>query len=538
MDTINTLAELGNQLSSSAPEQLQPIIPGDNQEILVDGIEQSIDNIFSAVCVGGIDRSNMDLMKSKLEVFKQAYSKFKSLYTKNVFKNEYAFLHSVLTQLKISVFTWPQLEQIIDNSADDILSSESIDLSNFATFNGVASTDEEKLEAFKYLVKDKFEKLSNAQVTIEEFDSSCIIYNQHYRDTSMIELINDMAIIMSSGLSKRVGKGRKRVWKGTADAQEYYRLQKAEIDSLEDKDNRVVSMTLDEKWLQSELEDKSNDDKEPLIDTGLVEIDSIHGSLHRGNIFETLGPPKGGKTTFTVYMAERCLAAGLNVAIWPLEGTKEEWTAHIVSNILRKQGRKNVTKKEVLEESYKNDIDRQLAASAKAELAMGKGRGKLSFIEGVCYVEDMVDVLMSHYNENNAFDVIIMDSPLLVLSKTGRSKVDRIGEAYTVLKNFVNNKLTRKALALVTAQLKQSVIDNVRQDPKYEIDVTAGGESAESIRTPDYVVCLISTKEERDNHLAKFCDVATRHTNNFKSFYARAEFGSATFYSDSGLNSI
>lgn len=541
MSALDTLAAATEQITTEvqAPEVTTANIETNIYAESLDGLQQSIDSIFSAVMIGGIDRTNFALIKEKQDVFKQAYPKFKSMYTENVFSDEYAFLHSALTTLKMEVFTWPQLEIIIDNSADDILASSKIDLSNFATFNGVASTNEEKIEAFKCLVRAKFEALSNTAVTIEEFNSACVLYNTCYKEIEMTNLINDMAIIMSAGLSKKVGIGRKRVWKGADDAQEYYRRKIAILNSLTSDIGKIKEYVVDEKWLSGELEEKHSDDKQVLIDTGIKEIDSIHGGLHRGNMLEAMGPPKSGKTTYISYMVERCLDAGLNVAIWPLEGTKEEWLALLEACMLRKRGRKNIGKKTVLESSFDNDIDKQLIAGVKSELAIGKGRGKLSFIEGICYVEDLEDTLLNHYKTKNAFDVIVMDSPVLVLSRnSNKSKPDRIGEAYTTLKNFVNNRLARKALALVTAQLKQTVVDELRQNPTKELAETAGGESAETIRTPDYVLCLVSTKEERRNNLVKFQDVAVRHTDSFKPFYARAEYGCAYFYSDDGLNNI
>lgn len=540
MDAIEALSELSKNLE----QQQNPVVQSDqvvepqDEQLYVDGLAESVENIFSAVIVGGIDRTNTELLRKKHEVFKQAQAKFKSMYSQNVFTNEYAFLHSVLSSLKIPVFSWAQLDIIINNSADDILTSERIDLSNFAMFNGVASTDEEKLEAFKYLVKQKFELLSNKAVTLEEFESACKIYNTCYKEDEMMKLVNDMAIIMTSGLSKKVGRGRKRIWKGADDAQEYYRRRKTEIDSIEDTSEKVRSTVVNEKWLSERLANKSTEDSEPMIDTGIIEMDSVHGSLHRGNMLEFLGPTKGGKTTMTTYMVDRCLAAGLNVAIWPLEGTAEEWTAGIEAAMIRKQGRLNVNKKDILEKNFATDEDYQLYVAAETELALGEGRGHLSFIEGICYVEDMIDTLTDHYNKDNAFDVIVIDSPLLALSNTGKPKAERIGECFTILKNFINNKLPRKALALVTAQLKQSIIDELRANPQMEIPETAGGESAETIRTPDYVVCLVSTKEERRNKLAKLHDVAVRHTEAFKPFYLRAEFGCCYFYSDSGLNAV
>lgn len=543
MDAIDTLSELsqtlaGQQQQNISLQSVEPTVEAADEQSYLDGLAESVDNIFAAVIVGGIDRTNTELLRQKHEVFKQAQAKFKSMYTQNVFTNEYAFLHSVLTSMKIPVFTWGQLDIIINNSADDILTSERIDLSGFAMFNGVASTEEEKLEAFKFLVREKFEALSNKAVTLEEFESACKIYNACYKEDEMMKVINDMAIIMTSGLSKRVGRGRSRIWKGSNDAQEYYRRRKAEIDSIDDTTTKVQSVIIDEKWLSERLANKNSEDSEPLIDTGIFEIDSVHGPLHRGNMLEVLGPTKGGKTTLTTYLVDRCLDAGLNVAIWPLEGTPDEWNAAIEASMIRKQGRLNVNKKNLLEKTFATDEDYQLFVAAETNLAMGEGRGKLSYLTGICYVEDMLEELTKHYNNENAFDVIVIDSPLLALSRTPRAQHEVIGNCFTLLKNFITSKLPRKALALVTAQLKQEVIDDLRANPQMEIPETAGGGSAETIRTPDYVLGLVSTKEERQNNLAKLHDVAVRHTTTFKPFYLRAEFGCCYFQSDPGLNAM
>ena len=537
MDTFEKLSDLAGTTEEQGTSTDNTVGEAPLYDIETDGISESLDNIFAAVIVGGINRSNIELARAKQEVYKQAHAIFRTTYRQNIFKNEYAFLHSVITSIKVPVFTWPQLDVIINNSADEILTSEKIDLSGFATFNGIASTDEEKLEAFKYLVKQKFDMLSNKYVTLDEFNSACIIYNACYKEEAMLELVNDMAIIMSSGLSKRVGRGRKRVWKGVNDAQEYFRQRKAEINSIDDTSTKITSTIINQDWLSKEMDEKHSEDKEPLVNTNIVEIDSVHGSLHRGNMLEFMGPPKGGKTTLATWMVDICLSAGLNVAVWPLEGSKEEWLANLETLMMRKHGRKNLSKKDVLEEIFENDADRQLNIAVKNELALGEGRGQLSFIEGICYVEDMIDDLLDEYSRN-AYDVIVIDSPVLALSRTGKPKAERIGECYTILKNFINNRLPRKALAIVTAQLKQTVVDELRANPTMELTETAGGESAETIRTPDYVICIVSTKEERRNQLAKLQDVAVRHTDTFKPFYLRAEYGSCYFSSDAGLNAV
>ena len=502
-------------------------------------IGETLDKVFAAVIVGALnpkDASDMQLMVKKSEVFKQALHKFNSTFRENIFNDEYAILYSVLNGMRVKVFTPGQLDYVLEHSADDILGSDKIDLQKYSYLNvGSVSTDEEKLAAFKLDVKDKYESLSKQFVTLDEFDSACEIYKMYYKDKAMTELAQNMSMIMADGLHEKVGRGRNRLWKGFEDCQEYYTLKIGAIRDLDSKTD-TSDCVLDEDWFREELAAEQLGESPILIDTGVNEIDEVYGGFIRGNMFEVMGPPKGGKTTFVQYMVERCLRAGLNVAVWALEGTMEEWTASIVSLMVRIDTGITVSKRRIMKRIYKDDREKQAVIAAKNDLVMNPKRGKLSFIKKACYVETMVDEMDNHWQHRNAFDVIAVDSPILAQSLRGKSKTDTAAEAYTILKHYVSYELADKALALVTCQLKQTVIDELRNNPASEIDVTAGGVTAETIRTPDFVVCLTSTKEERKQGQVRMNDVASRHSESFNNFYMGADLGCSYFYSDPGLN--
>ena len=107
------------------------------------------------------------------------------------------------------------------------------------------------------------------------------------------------------------------------------------------------------------------------------------------------------------------------------------------------------------------------------------------------------------------------------MSKRGKGKVERISEAYMQTKDFLANRLKRPALGIMPCQLKQDVVDFLRRNPEETIDVTAGGESAETVRTPDETIGLFSSKEERDLNMMKIYSVASRHNGSFKDFTAK-----------------
>lgn len=503
------------------------------------GIQESLDNIFGAVIVGGIDRSNVNLIQMKRTVFQYSMNKFLATYSDNIFENEYAFFYTVLNTLKVKVFTKNQLDSLVDQNANNILKSPYIDLSSYSvTANGGAIGDEEKIEAFKADLFDKFNELSNRYVTEEEFNSSIAVYNAYYKDKLMMDIAQNMTLIMSAeGYDERLTRGRTRHYQGVEDAQKYYNSKIAILRAL-DEENSIKNHLIDENWLVEEARKDVAGDEDAIIDMGITEIDEVHGMLRRGNIIEFMGPAKGGKTTMATYLAERCLEAGLNVAIWPLEGEKDEWTSLIQAIMVRKfkTNPMALDKKKILERRYDNELEKQNVLAARQMLATDKSRGRLSFISGVAYVENFIDVLENHYENVNPFDVIVMDSPILMLSLTGKGKVERISEAYTLLKSYVTSKMKRKALCILTAQLKQEVVDMLRKNPKETIDVTAGGESAETIRTPDYVIGLMSTKNERALGQMKIYDVAVRHGATFEDCYIGCQLGCGYFYSDPALN--
>ena len=118
-----------------------------------------------------------------------------------------------------------------------------------------------------------------------------------------------------------------------------------------------------------------------------------------------LGPPKGGKTRFTNFLVSRALSLGYNVCVWSLEGTKEEWIAMQLAAIVKRDTGKSINSKDILQRRYVADKEiKECVAAARIKLATDKEFGRLSFIESTAYVEDFLDVIQSHYENENPFD--------------------------------------------------------------------------------------------------------------------------------------
>jgi hypothetical protein len=506
------------------------------------GVKEALKKIFGAVTVGGLDKSNsndMAIFTKKYPLLTNFVGLFKSKFPMQVFTNEYAVLYEFITNQRSVIFSRNSLKTVTEQSFDRILDSPYIDMSGFQfSLNGGTVTNEEKFIAYFENLNNLFDELSRIEVTQEEFDTACVIYMTWFKDAYFRETIQNMALIMQdAGFDYKKTKHRVDHLHGQEDAEMYYADRQAVLRSL-DEESAIQHTVFDEQAYAKYAETDSNEDA--ILNYGLVEIDEVKGKMRRGNMVEVIGPPKGGKTTLTTFFVENALSSGLNVAIWPLEGTTDEWTSLISALMIRKDtsnGQLSVDKKEILNKDFSSEDQKEAANAALVQLASNKDRGRLSFIDGPCYVETMEDTLTYHYNNVNAFDVIVIDSPINVMSKNNRkTKTERISECYMMLKAYVSKKMKRKAICLCTAQIKQSVVDYIRSHPEEELDVTAGGESAETIRTPDEVIGVFSTKQEREMQRMKIYDVASRHNRNFRNSYVHCELGCGYFESRSELN--
>ena len=512
------------------------------------GITGSLNAIFSAVLTGGIDKQDTtkaELLNNKLRVAQQCRPAFVADFPFNIFYDGYAIFYEILCTLRVTEFDRDQLELILENNRDLILDSPYVNKKRYSTaVNGNLVSDDDILSAISSDVIDLFIELSNKDVTEEQFKSASTIYRDWYKNILGEFTAHSMAAIMTDqGYEEKQPNKRTRIYRGLVDMQEYYNSKMRVIKALSE-DTRIRSTVLDEQWLADEADNEGKKDEGEMFDIGIENMDKTIGKLRRGNMLGVMGPPKGGKTRFCVYLAQRALSMGYSVAVWPLEGTKKEWESMILASYIANKSYEDVSKgsrdkmlrvssKDIIQRSYSTSSDmRKTIIAAKQSIALEPKRGRLSFIEGTAFVEDMFDILQSHYDNDNKFDVLIIDQLVNVMSKKGKGKVERISEAYMETKNFIANKLPTPALGIMPAQLKQEVVDQLRSGKVDIIDVTAGGESAETARTPDEVVGLFSSKHERENNIMKIYSVASRHNANFEDFQARCYLECCYFMSE------
>lgn len=501
------------------------------------GIEESLRTMFSALLTGGIDRSdpnNASLLSNKSKTARICYSRFVGKFTYNIFYNNYAIFYELFVTLGLRTFSVEQVRALMDTNKDLILDSPYIDKSKYAqTINGNLADDDDILEAITEDLIDCLVELSQIEVTEDEFGSACEVYTVWYKTAYAESIALDMSAIMSDAGFDDKQPGKRTVHlHGLDDMVKYYNNNMRIIKSLSEE-GAVTSTVVDSKWFENEMKHENQKDNKALFPIGLPEIDATVGDLRRGNMLGIMGPPKGGKTRFANFLVEKALKLGYNVCVWPLEGTEEEWLSMQTSCYMaetsynelksgKREGMIRISSGDILDKKYlsSNEMRKQVAA-AKKVIATSEKQGRLSFMHGTAYVEDMFDQLQAHYDNENPFDVLVIDQLVNVMSRTGKGKVERISEAYMQTKNFIANVLPKAALGIMPCQLKQEVVDFLRRNPDETIDVTAGGETAETVRTPDQVIGLFSSKEERANNIMKIYSVASRHNEDFPDFQAK-----------------
>lgn len=502
------------------------------------GTQESLKKIFATLLINPKIIDNDVIAEQKYEIYTRSIGMFLHKFPVNVFFNEYYFIYQTFKQSTIRIFSKEQIASLIAQNQKDLLSSPFISIATTSpVLNGGALSDSERIELFTEEMCDLLDELTKVVVSYDEFESACNHYLTVYRNTYMLQTANAMSMIMQpDGYIEKLKRSRTKHWQGEDDCAKYYTYRRAHLAQL-DEDKRVSSVVIDEEYANKENNKDAGgeDDGEELLDYGIKEIDDYAPVMRRGNLINIMGITKGGKTTFASYLTERALRKGLNVAIWSLEGTTKERQAIIESLCaynLDKDSRR-VPRNEILSRHYSSKENRQAIANARTVIASPE-YGKATYITGSAYVEDFESVLIDHYTRENKFDVLIFDSPILMLSRYGAGKVERISEGIVRLKNLISTKLN--CLCIMTAQIKQEHIDKLRSKPNETIDVTAGGESSEVIRTPDEVIGLFSSKLERSNGQMKASNVASRHHETFLDFYMGCDLAIGHFFSNPELN--
>lgn len=457
-------------------------------------------------------------------------ARFSAQFADNIFQDEYAILYELVATRRLTTGSWDEMQAVIDENKELILSAPQVNLSKFAS----DFTESDEYDGFISITKTAYERICDAEFTgSEHFRSSVNNFIEVYEKKYMRQCLNTMgAILNSPDPYVDYRGGRRRQYFGFDGVKDFYTAEMVRIGALRGASSSR-QFTVGSEWLNDHLDPVIQAEKakrrEKLCDIGIPEIDSVWAGICRTHMIGIIGPPKGGKTTLSAFIVHKLLKAGKKVAVWAMEGSAEEsWLNKLIAAECYSMC-VNITTKD-LAKGLKSKTDEEVRTVTEARIAITQDEN-LSFIEETGYVEDFLDVIDGHYRAFNRFDCIVVDSLLNLQSKTGRKKTEYLSSAYISLKDYVEHKLNPAPACIATAQFKQEAIKDARNSVDATFDETSGGETAETIRTPDDVIGIFGTPAQRDIQYTTIYHIASRHTELFKKVDVHALFGNTYFQS-------
>jgi archaellum biogenesis ATPase FlaH len=462
-------------------------------------------------------------------------SKFAAQFADNIFQDEYSILYELAVTRQLTTGRWELMEAVIEENKKLIRNSPQVNLKYAASRMSYKNPNEsDEYDAFISITKSAYERICNMPFPgAEGFRTACLAFIDTFKKKYTRAMLNTTAGILNSDfpyIDKRGGKYRE--WQGFENSVEFYISEKAKIEAL-CSTQRTRQSVIDEEWFDEQtnpaLIEERKKRMELLFKLGIPEIDNHWSGVRRTRLINILGAPKGGKTTLAAFMVYRALMAGRRVAIWAMECTRETWINKLISLFCYYDGFSIDTK--ILDEEQLDYLPaEELLEINKARVKLMQSK-RLSFIEEAGFVENFISVIDAHYRAINQFDLLVVDSPVNLQSNTGRRKVEYLSSAFMQLKDYGAHKLAPAPCIITTAQIKQEAIKEARNSVEITFDETSGGETAETIRTPNEVIAIFGTPNQKEVNRSSLHHVATRHATQFKSFELQAIFKHAVFKS-------
>lgn len=321
-------------------------------------------------------------------------------------------------------------------------------------------------------------------------------------------------VILQEGLQL----GRKKYF-GYQDSSNYLKRRLAEIEGLVSQEKGSGFVTQREML----MEDKNTNKSYLVCDfDNLTKLNDIYGGIYSGMFYQVVAPPKAGKSKFCGRVVHTCAVKfHNNVTVWAQEGGKDAFSAQLraihfdyiyntgVGLAERKYG---VSQDAILHDKFPSDELKQLEASSKVDLACNQDYGSVDFIDRPFNVETfLVDIDTSV--KSNSSSLVVIDYLQLIESANDLSERERVSKAYKTLLRYCNSN---NVAVLSPGQFKQETFDKLMDGGTSGIDLrTAGGVSAEVVRTPDIIFALWATTDDLINNTMKIFSVPSRFSKAF-----------------------
>lgn len=381
-------------------------------------------------------------------------------------------------------------------------------------------------------VVKEYARLSGLGVpAVEDFWLAVEKYKLCFQTTALDEVWSTARLIATDGATS----GRKRL-QGCEDAKTYVKVQTAEVDSM-------VMMDAGEGFIDAR-EAGLLDDEETMPESigtfgAIKELNEYLGDITTRAFYSVLAPTKAGKSKFSTRLIHNiAVEHGNPVVVWPYEGGTRDWLAQIRSihfdwlyNRAQKDVRKlmlGVSQQMIRDKKWKNENYRQLEAASRLDLFTNSSYGQIILIDRPFTIENFVDEIDSAVQMCGA-KAVLLDYLQLIEWQGNKQKNEVISQAYKAMLRYSR---TRNVAVISPAQVKQEFMQECSKSKDGSGEVrTAGGESAEVVRTPDVNIALYSSTDDLLNNRMRILSIPSRYMAAFPSFEIYCDLSRSYFSS-------
>lgn len=447
-----------------------------------------------------------------------------------VFKNENHIIYKVFYNFKDNNVTPDKefIEMYLLRNENVILdSADSININEFADL------DENPVVGYTSAVLKQFVRLSGEPVlNTEDFNLTIEKYKLVFKSLELGRIYSQGRAILFDGM--KLGRSSLQ---GYDDSVSYVKKNIAEVEGMLDKSTGAGFVDANEIGLK----DDENIKPEKIGDFGKIkELNKYWGGIYTGNFYSVLAPTKGGKSKICARFVHNVLVEnGNNCVVWAHEGGYNAWLAQLraihfdylynrnQTDITKKM--RGVTQKTILDKSIADDTIREYEQGSRVDLFTNPSYGKLTMIDRPFVVETFIDEVTTALQINNA-KMLVIDYLQLIGTNTGMKKNERIGDAYQKLLALCKKM---NVAVFSPAQFTQEFMKEMassKDGQSHEVR-TAGGESSEIIRTPDYNLALYASPEDLIHHKMTLMSVPSRMSSPFPPIDIYIDLGVCEFCS-------
>lgn len=399
--------------------------------------------------------------------------------------------------------------------------------------NAYKDLDEDPIVGYISAVLKQFTRLRGMDVlSSENFSLALEKYKIEYSNYEMNVAYSQSKLILYDGLQEG-----KRFYQGYNDSVAYVKRKIAEIESV--LDHTTGAGFID----SSEMGLIDNEDISPIKigDFGLVtELNEQFGGIYTSYFYSILAPTKGGKSKFTSAMIHNIVVEnGTNAVVWAHEGGYQAWWAQLraihynylyIRNGVPENRPEAVSQQDIISKAYPTESIRSLEEASRLDLFTNPSYGNIHMIDRPFRVETFIDEIETAVQLNNAKVVLIDYLQLIEWESKNTSKPQAIGQAYQKLLAYAKK---RNVTVISPAQFTQDFMNEMakaKDGSAHEVR-TAGGESAEIVRTPDINIALYATAEDLIRKEMTILSVPSRMASPFPPIKIYCDLKSCVFSS-------